>query len=222
MTDYLEEHLGNAEALLERIRQLEQSESVLSDKSALKENVDKSDEISKKAENKREKSNIVSDKENMVYNMGADVNQLEEMVDSMGLDLEIRKKEQDMAVNRQIRSGDNRQTPEQVGAASKTKETGARANEERAENRPPLSDQLEELDRAVSAWTTLTPTEQESARDGYPISLSPPQGFTAGPNVTGTPAVADFASGGAPGWAEQADRMFRRDSRRYDGGFYLY
>ena len=25
-----------------------------------------------------------------------------------------------------------------------------------------------------------------------------------------------------PGWAEQADRAFRRDSRRYDGGFYLY
>lgn len=23
-------------------------------------------------------------------------------------------------------------------------------------------------------------------------------------------------------WAEQADRAFRRDSRRYDGGFYLY
>ena len=23
-------------------------------------------------------------------------------------------------------------------------------------------------------------------------------------------------------WAEQADRVFRRDSRRYDGGFYLY
>ena len=28
--------------------------------------------------------------------------------------------------------------------------------------------------------------------------------------------------GGEAGWAEQADRVFRRDSRRYDGGFYLY
>lgn len=28
--------------------------------------------------------------------------------------------------------------------------------------------------------------------------------------------------GGEAGWAEQADRAFRRDSRRYDGGFYLY
>lgn len=27
---------------------------------------------------------------------------------------------------------------------------------------------------------------------------------------------------GASNWAEQADRAFRRDSRRYDGGFYLY
>ena len=31
-------------------------------------------------------------------------------------------------------------------------------------------------------------------------------------------------SGGDEGsrWAEWADRAFRRDSRRYDGGFYLY
>lgn len=29
-------------------------------------------------------------------------------------------------------------------------------------------------------------------------------------------------SGGALTWAEQADRAFRRDSRRYDSGFYLY
>ena len=27
---------------------------------------------------------------------------------------------------------------------------------------------------------------------------------------------------GAQDWAEQADRAFRRDGRRYDGGFYLY
>lgn len=31
-----------------------------------------------------------------------------------------------------------------------------------------------------------------------------------------------ISSGGEAGWAEQADRVFRRDSRRYDGGFYLY
>ena len=29
-------------------------------------------------------------------------------------------------------------------------------------------------------------------------------------------------SSGELTWAEQADRAFRRDSRRYDGGFYLY
>ena len=29
-------------------------------------------------------------------------------------------------------------------------------------------------------------------------------------------------AGGGRDWAEQADRAFRRDSRRYDGGFYLY
>lgn len=30
------------------------------------------------------------------------------------------------------------------------------------------------------------------------------------------------AASGEMRWAEQADRAFRRDSRRYDGGFYLY
>lgn len=35
-------------------------------------------------------------------------------------------------------------------------------------------------------------------------------------------AVLPAASGEGIEWAEQADRAFRRDSRRYDGGFYLY
>lgn len=30
------------------------------------------------------------------------------------------------------------------------------------------------------------------------------------------------SASGEMGWAERADRAFRRDSRRYDGGFYLY
>ena len=33
---------------------------------------------------------------------------------------------------------------------------------------------------------------------------------------------AALQSSGEAAWAEQADRAFRRDSRRYDGGFYLY
>lgn len=230
MTDYLEEHLGNAEALLERIRQLEQSVSGLSGKNVLRENADKSDDFVENRQNKEEKSGIVSDIENEVYNMDTEVNQIKKLVDNLGVDLEIREKERDIVVNRQKRADDNGQNLGQAETASRVEETGARTNAERAEKRPPLSAQLEELDRAVSAMTALLPAERGTS--GYPISLSAPKGPVVDPNITGvpgevwsgtdTPASADFAYGGTPSWAEQADRMFRRDSRRYDGGFYLY
>ena len=35
-------------------------------------------------------------------------------------------------------------------------------------------------------------------------------------------AGGELPSSGGTDWVEQADRAFRRDSRRYDGGFYLY
>lgn len=228
MTDYLEEHLGNAEALLERIRQLEQSASGLSGEAVLKENAEKYGDFSEKTHDTDEKSEIVSKKEQEVYNTAEDVNQLKEIVDDLDVDLEIRGKEQDIDVNRQAIADDNGKNLEKAETATKVGETGAQTNAERAENRSPLSDQLEELDRAVSALPTLIPEGQSS----YPISLSAPQGPAADPTITGvpgeiwsmpgTPAGADFAYGGTRNWAEQADRMFRRDSRRYDGGFYLY
>lgn len=228
MTDYLEEHLGSAEALLERIRQLEQSASGLSGEAVLKEDAEKSDNFPQKTHDASEKSEIVSKEEQEVYNTASGVNQLKKSVDNLGVDLEIRGKERDIAVNHQAIADDNGKSLEQAEAAAKVGETGARTNAERAENRSPLSDQLEELDRAVSALTTLVPEGQSS----YPISLSAPQAPAADPTITGlpgevwsvpaTPAGVDFAYGGTQNWAEQADRMFRRDSRRYDGGFYLY
>lgn len=228
LTDYLEEHLGSAEALLERIRQLERSE--LSGGTVVRESVKKSDDFSVKMRDKAKKSDIVSDKEEEVYDMDTDINQIEKSVDISESDLEIHRKEPDTDVNHRKKTGDNSQTREQAETASRAEETGTQTNAKRAEHRAPLSDQLEELDRAVSALTTLIPAERESS--GYPVSLSPPRGPAADPSVTGvtgggwsgpdTSSGAGLAYDGMPNWAEQADRMFRRDSRRYDGGFYLY
>ena len=237
MTDYLEEHLGSAEALLERIRQLEQSVSGLAGEAIPKKNTDKSDDFSEKTLDTEKNREAVSKKEKIVYDIDQDVNQLKETVDSLDMDLEIRGKEQDIPVNRQIKSDDNRKNPGQTDTAHEAEGTGTQTNAERTENRSPLSGQLEELDRAVSAMAALTPAGQENS--AYPISLSTPRGTVAGPtipgvpgevwsvpgevwSVPGIPAGSDPAYGGEQNWAELADRMFRRDSRRYDGGFYLY
>ena len=275
MTDYLEEHLGSAEALLERIRQLEQSASGLTGEASPKENTDNSDELSEKTRDTEEKSKTVSNNKIEVYDVRSKVNQLKNVVDDLNIDLEIREKEQDTVVNPQAIADDNekklrqgetastaeemraqtnveemsahtnveemgartnveemgaRTNAEEMGARTNAEETGARTNAERAKNRSPLSVQLEELDQAVSTLAALTSAGRESST--YPISLSTPQGTAADPTIPGVPgeiwstpvmaAGSDLAFGGTQSWAEQADRMFRRDSRRYDGGFYLY
>ena len=112
------------------------------------------------------------------------------------------------------------------------------ASPEREETVPPLLNQLKRLERTgVLPLGTAPPgpeggtsLRQERARSpsspsaspsgaGYPdaaVSLAPDQRGSPGLGESGTPPD------GALGWAEQADRVFRRDSRRYDGGCYLY
>ena len=238
MTDYLEEHLGSAEALLKRIRQMEQSVSGLPDDP--EENLDNLAEYREKEKDFDGKSGIISKNKEKVYSAKNEVNQAEEIVDKSEIDPEIQGEEENNVVNQQEKIDDKRRNPEQVEVTSSVDET-EETNVERAENRSPLSAQLEELDRAVSALTTLIPEGRGTAQNGwnagrrtgsYPISLPGPQGSAVGPTVTGVPggvwnspgaaARADFACGGTQSWAEQADRVFRRDSRRYDGGFFLY
>lgn len=226
MTDYLEEHLGSAEVLLERIQQLEQSASGLSQETTLKEKVNYTDDSFKKSQYIKEKSEIISVKSNRVYDLKNIVNQDNKIVDKPDTDLLIRKKEQDMDVNHCAEKAYSGQNLGQSGTTSGEEET--RTSAERAKGRSPLSLQLEDLDRAVSALTAPIPEGREAAQGSYPIS----QGPAVYPNITnvpgeawsgpGTATGAHFAYGGAQSWAEQADRIFRRDSRRYDGGFYLY
>lgn len=74
--------------------------------------------------------------------------------------------------------------------------------------------------------------EVPASRDGgwsggpVPEGRPGPEWSFGGTEQAWTPAEK-ISLPAAPGlgeleWAERADRAFRRDSRRYDGGFYLY
>lgn len=108
----------------------------------------------------------------------------------------------------------------------------------------PLEVQLTRLDRAVRvADGPLRSGLSGAGGDVHPARRSPGGKAGAGsapgralPGEGWEPDWGRAAAGegglpygrGGPGaweetrWAEQADRVFRRDSRRYDGGFYLY
>lgn len=129
------------------------------------------------------------------------------------------------------------------------RQAGRLAEEERvpmadrtAEAAFPLLDRLEELDRAMrrtgsaAGWGNDWTRGTGSARSGGRGS-SDPVGAARSARRMEEEAAQGGRSGGAEPvsqlpvrsggweeirWAEQADRVFRRDSRRYDGGFYLY
>lgn len=222
MIDYLEEHLGGAEALLERIRKLDQREAGLSRMTTWEENAGYMGHSVENTQDNGTKSGIVSQEYNKVYNINMNVDLLDYLIDDTGSDLKKHEKAQDIDVNHQKKEGYNAQDLEQIALSPGAE--GARTGPGRGPS--PLSAQLEELDRAVSALTAPVPESRETARGGYPISPPGPQNLTAVPGEiwSGPDAAAgaDLACGGRQTWAEQADRIFRRDSRRYDGGFTLY
>ena len=101
--------------------------------------------------------------------------------------------------------------------------------------------EITRLERAASAWNALrrsrrgsgeAGTERGGVRGGYPWALSGPgrDGLLSGGaggesrdwGWNGVPARGTAPAVDEARWAEWADRAFRRDSRRYDGGFYLY
>ena len=114
---------------------------------------------------------------------------------------------------------------------------------EAAEGRWALLEQLERLERAAylpeeaETGRSFVPAGSARARgpgnrlDGPLFPLSPPDRGAELPGLTGVagggalrsgPEGRAWTSGGASDWAELVDLAFRRDSRRYDGGFYLY
>lgn len=120
-------------------------------------------------------------------------------------------------------------TPLEVqGDLTGGKEARAPEGAERSET-PALLHQIEQLERAAVSAGDMSFRRQVGAEAsrGYPVSLPGP-GTTVLPGVTTAVSLGQSASFSGTfsaddtRWAERADRVFRRDSRRYDGGFYLY
>ena len=103
----------------------------------------------------------------------------------------------------------------------------------------PLLAQLQKIDRALDGpgEGAVTGTEERdlrSAKQAAGWSQAEPGAvrgrFNQGDVLPQTGRGENFYPGGRKPlqssgdltWAEQTDRAFRRDSRRYDGGFYLY
>ncbi|USF27615.1 hypothetical protein N510_002571 [Firmicutes bacterium ASF500] len=128
---------------------------------------------------------------------------------------------------------------EGLGQAERGAPAGAETETERRS--PPLLEEIARLERAAFTWNALrrerrgpseTGTERGGVRGGYPWALSGPgrDGLLSGGaggesrdwGWNGVPARGAAPAVDEARWAEWADRAFRRDSRRYDGGFYLY
>ena len=101
--------------------------------------------------------------------------------------------------------------------------------------------QLDRLERAVwrgagtaaaghSSWLEEADANGRRMKNIGPVVGNRARGFSSMTEIgrsTGAVSWPDFERPGPlPGdelrWAEQADRVFRRDSRRYDAGFHLY
>lgn len=96
--------------------------------------------------------------------------------------------------------------------------------------KPALMEELEQAER-MSTAIGMEKTIGRREADGEFSSLTPRIGTVSLEGVKGSEADGtvgsgvlrpEFMVGDTLDWAEQADRVFRRDSRRYDGGFCLY
>ena len=113
-------------------------------------------------------------------------------------------------------------------AADRRKQT--RFNRERAEKNA-LALQLEKLDRAAGIVQGALELPERSGAPApglnhLPWGTADDSGLSGGSGWNGAPESGWSSPTALPGGeldvAQLADRAFRRDSRRYDGGFFLY
>ena len=207
MRDYLEELLDGTGALLEELRRMERGLSNLTGGDRRE-----AAEDSKETEDILGGESAVDDTEKPVYRKMNAVDYT---------DILPKKPAEQGDVHPDREDGNELELVRQPGRET---ETGAEQS-----RKAPLTAQLERLDRAVSASAggTLRHGKREKWWDEVcrPAGLKTETGFVSGPDLPGEGrlgAERRFASSRGPDWVEQADRAFRRDSRRYDGGFYLY
>lgn len=215
MPDYLEELLGGAEDLLEQVKRLERGLSGLTPErreAAPEETAPASGETDDPEERRRRA--VLSEAIWEGREAGG------RRYDPASRQNPVRTQEEP-APRRRSREEEIALPPERPGAEEERF---------RMEGFSPLLTQLERLERAA------LPLPLGGAGAGRETSPARDMGVPsrAGTALAGKAGAAEEGwGGGGPDryaapveeelrWAERADRAFRRDSRRYDGGFYLY
>jgi len=247
LTDYLEEVLDNAEALLEQVRRLEQGLPGPAGQSAREtedvspagdEEAAQGEETGgrpavEKAEEAEGKTVRAADWNSLVYQEDRSQAGLEKGPAEPGPSPEEdgaleppRRVQTPLEVLQTSSEAPQRtslEVPQRVRTPLETEEGET----------SPLLDQVQRLERAAGRSVQLGPGQGRNTSFPQPAgTLAPPRTGTAFPDAPGVPGEgrsggSGFVQNGASAaeelrWAEQADRAFRRDSRRYDGGFYLY
>ena len=230
MNDYLEEALDNAEQLLEQVRRSEQGLAGAGGRDGATERAE-----GDFAPSASQNTNVSQDDQE-VYNRGNIVKQGMNLVDNRENPGEIGVNGEEKAVNYDTEMGDDPARIQQVSPGmdegTDRRDDIPRAGETGEKEGAVLAAQLEQLDRAasipagggeISGYGMEKQEEHPASLPGLQSRAAYPRAAGgAGERWTALPSGGRTASGGEPGWAEQADRAFRRDSRRYDGGFYLY
>ena len=228
MTDYLEELLENAGVLLEEMRRLERDVS-----GPLSQDVEEMGSstprpvqsfLKEPAQDQDEE-----EREELPLQRAAERERPGNLLDAMDKDEAIEK---DVFDRRRLEKDRMEELPEKSGVPLE--------EAERREERSVLLGQMRQLERAVGAGTGNTTFTRSAAqggpnvggRSGSALGLAGPGRGTLYPGEaeptleSWSPGAGFDHSGLTPEdglrWAEQADREFRRDSRRYDGGFYLF
>ena len=204
LPDYLEELLDNASALLEQVKRLERGLSGLTPgarEMEAEEPVPAAGEETGQGEIHRRPSALED-----IFGGRWEVNQIGNLV----YDAEQAEHQGEEPVF----SRREREEPEELP------QSGAPS---------PLLEQLERLERAAAAPAVLQAGAVRNAGPGFELIPAVRTGGGLGP--AGSAGEAWGVGRGPEGyaapeeelrWAERADRVFRRDSRRYDGGFYLF
>ena len=229
MPDYLEESLEIANRLLEQVRRLERELSGLEQQNAGQEEAPSADRLQNRS---------VSEKAEGVYNEKTVVNRDVEIGDDR-----ISVREDGNPGGKRVANGTDgpagepellRQTLFGGDNVPPRVDTLPAAEVDRPKVGAVLASQLEQMDRAAA----VPPGGGKSGWDGAgrpgggPVSPAGAPWRTVYPQAAEAPegerapvGVADGVRsnfGSDAGWAERTDQAFRRDSRRYDGGFYLY
>lgn len=206
MRDYLEELMDGAGALLEELRKAERG---LSGVTGAEDGAGPSSGEGTEPAHRSSEA---------VFSPEKPVRRTEHIVDKAEHGGEIPEEQGEKIVNRTERTEDEPKALRRQG-----EEQGDGGTQ-----RAPLEVRLERLDRAAASADGAVYRQRGGTETHEKFSDQARRGAVPVPDPeeaekTRMGGLGGLSASGREGdWVEQADQAFRRDSRRYDGGFYLY